>query len=131
MANIPYGNVHVASLETDVFTEVVLRTGDTPAITTTPEVAAVTLAQYSVVARDGAGKLILATVTTGVSNAIGITASAVDVATVGGNDLVPLMRSGMFNPDALVWDATYTTDALKRLAFEAKGAQIFLRKPLY
>lgn len=128
MPNIPYGDVHVATLEVDSFTEVALLTGDTPPIVTTSEVAAVALTQWQVVGRDGTGKIIPAVL--GTTEAIGITVSAVDPA-VGVLDTVAVYRAGCFNPKALIWDATYDTDAKKKVAFELKGNQIFMVAPKY
>jgi hypothetical protein len=41
-------------------------------------------------------------------------------------------RQGMFNPDVLVWDASFDTDEKKRLAFEGAPSptSIFIRKPM-
>lgn len=133
MPTIPFDGLHMAAGEIDgPYTDLTYVTGDTPAVVTTSEVAAVTMAARTVVARDGTGKLVPAVVSGGVSNAIGITNNAVDITITGASPgKVACIRAGCFNPDALVWDATFTTDALKRLAFEAKGVQIFLVKPLF
>jgi len=127
--NISFDDVGLASVAVDSYTVVQFVTGDTPPAVTTPEVAAVALAARTVVARDGAGLLIAASVTAGVSNAIGFTSVAVDPAV--GTGKVSVVRAGTYNPAALVWDASFTTDALKRTAFEPKGVQIFMRKPLF
>ncbi len=131
MPVIQHGDVHIATSETDSYTQIVLMTGDTPPVVTTSEVAAVALAQWTVVGRDATGKLVKATLAA--ENAIkpiGITVNAVDPA-VGVLDTVAVYRAGCFNPKALVWDASFDTDAKKAAAFEVNGTQIFLRAPLY
>lgn len=71
-------------------------------------------AQFTVVGLDGTGKLTKAT-TTGVQ-AIGVIAHAVALGATGtANGQV--FYSGCFNQDALVWDASFTTDAQKQAAF--------------
>lgn len=131
MATIPHGDVHIATSQTDSYTQIVLLTGDTPAIVTTSEVAAVALPQWSVVGRDTNGKLVLATAAAvDPIKPIGITVNAVDPA-VGTLDTVAVYRAGCFNPKALNWDATFDTDAKKKMAFEATGTQIFLVAPIY
>lgn len=132
MATIPHGDVHIATSETDSFDQIVLLTGDTPPVVTTSEVAAAALPQWCVVGRDADGKIVKATYAaddTGVEP-IGITVNAVDPA-VGTLDTVAVYRAGCFNPNALVWDATFDTDAKKKAAFEKTGTQIFLVAPKY
>ena len=128
MANSPYGDVHLASSANETYTTIAFVTGDTPPAVTTSEVAAVTLAQWQVVGRDGTGKIVPAVL--GTTEAIGVTVNAVDVS-VGTADTVAVYRAGCFNPKALVWDATYDTDAKKKIAFEKTGTQIFLVAPIY
>lgn len=127
MATIPHGDVHLAGVETESFTPIVFLTGDTPSQVTTAEVAAVALSKWQVVGRDGTGKIIPAVL--GTTEAIGITVNAVDPA--AGTGKVAVYRAGCYNPKALVWDATYDTDAKKKTAFEKTGTQIFMRAPLY
>ena len=132
MATIPHGDVHIATSETDSFTQIVFLTGDTPPVVTLPEVAAAALAQWSVVGRDGAGKIVLATWAaddTGIEP-IGVTVNAIDPA-VGALATVAVYRAGCFNPKALVWGPRFDTDAKKKTAFEKTGTQIFLRAPIY
>lgn len=128
MATIPHGDIHMAGFDTDSFDTKALITGDTPPIVTMSEVAASALAQWTVVGRDGTGKIVPAVL--GTTNAIGITVNSVDPA-VGAMDTVAVYRAGCFNPDVLVWGASYDTDAKKRTAFETAGAQIFLVSPIY
>lgn len=134
MTTIPHGDAGMAASNSEEFNTVELRSGDTP-VSTTPEVVAAAaingadMEAFTVVGRDGAGKLIPAV--DGVTNAIGITCSTV-LDTAGAADgQVAVFRSGMFNPDALVWDASYNTDEKKRLAFEAAQPTIFIRDILF
>ena len=125
MATIPYGDVHLASFNTDEYKTQVLVTGDTPPVVTTAEIAGVALQQWQVVGRDAAtGKIIPAVL--GTTEAIGVTVNA-----VAADKSVATYRVGCFNPDALIWGASYDTDAKKKTAFEKTGTQIFLVAPLY
>lgn len=91
--------------------------GDIPAVFATQEtiLTGQTLAARTVVGFDGAGKIVPAEA--GVVDAIGVLPYAVD-STAG--DIVGegIWRGGNFKPSALVWDASYNTDALKAKAFE-------------
>lgn len=134
---IPQEDAGMAMAATEDFKTIPLFTGDTP-VTTTPEivadavVASVDLPAYSVVGRDGNGKLVKATwnatPASGVP-AVGVTTATVKAGATAKN--VAMYRSGMFNPNALVWDASYDTDEKKRLAFEYAQDTIFIRKPAY
>lgn len=127
----------MAMASSESFKQIPLLTGDTP-IVTTPEVvadaviASVDLPAYSVVGRDATGKIVKAVYNATPASgtpAIGITTATVKAgATV---KTVAVYRAGMFNPDALVWDASYDTDEKKRTAFEYAQDNIFIRKPLY
>lgn len=48
-----------------------------------------------------------------------------------GENMAEVYRSGMFNPDLLAWDSSYTSDESKRRAFEGAPTPtaIFIRKP--
>lgn len=109
-----------------------LLTGDTPAVFTTDEIVLTgqTLAQYTVVGFDLNGKLVPAEAD-GDPKAIGVLAYAVDTATVAGDKTALVYRSGHFNMDVLVWDASFTTDALKKKAFEGSPSptQIVVGRP--
>lgn len=65
--------------------------------------------------------------------AIGIVVAAVDNdGGAAGAKNVEVFRAGMFNPNVLGWDASFDTDAKKRLAFEGAPTptNIFVRKPV-
>lgn len=135
---IPQNDPHMAATSTEDFKEIVLITGDTP-ITTTDEVVAdavivsADLPANSVVGRDVDGKLVLA-VTGSVDPADDIAPIGITTATVktgATTKSVAVYRSGCFNPAALNFDASYNTDAKKRLAFEGTGSDILIRKPGY
>lgn len=107
-----------------------LVTGDNPAVATTDEniAASQDLDALTVVGFDGSGRIIPAV--EGTTAAIGVLAYAIstDVST----DLyAEVYRMGVFNPDLLVWDASYSTDELKRAAFEGAPTptSIIIRKP--
>ena len=76
--------------------------------------------QFSVVGLDANGKLTLAVVDTVTPansiQAIGVLAHAASLGATGEAN-GPVWYSGCFNQDALVWDASFTTDALKQAAF--------------
>lgn len=135
MGLIPGHDAHIAGSSTDTFTTAELITGDFPLSTTTETVADAVIADadlpaYSVVGRDATGKIVMAEIGNvdpdDDIHPIGITANTVkEDATV---KTVAVYRSGCFNPDLLNWDASYNTDAKKRLAFEVLGNPIFIQK---
>lgn len=106
-----------------------LLTGDTPEVVIVDEtvLTSQTLAALTVVGFNGAGKLVPAVL--GTTAAVGILVYAVD--TTGGDKIASIYRGGCFNPDLLVWGASYDTDAKKRKAFEGAPSptQIVIRKP--
>lgn len=91
--------------------------GDLPALWGKSELVLTnqTLAALTVVGKDVNGKIVPAQAD-GDPKAIGVLAYAVD--STGGDVTAEVYRSGHFNPDELVWDASFTTDALKAAAFE-------------
>lgn len=107
-----------------------LVTGDAPAQASMPlpAAAAQTFVARQVVGLDGSGRLIPAV--RGTTQAIGYIVYAPSAATTVGQ-LIEVMRQGVYNPDALVFDASYGTDEQKRLAFEGAPSptSIILRKP--
>lgn len=107
-----------------------LVTGDAPALSwmLLPAAAAQTFVARQVVGFNGSGNLIPAVL--GTTEAIGFIMYAPSAATTLGQ-LVSVVRQGVFNPDLLVFDATYDTAAKKRLAFEGAPTptSIILRAP--
>jgi len=68
----------------------------------------------------------------GTTEAIGFVMYATDTTGATAGDVeVEVVRGGVFNPDLLVWDATYTDDAEKRAAFRGAPTptNIIIRKP--
>ena len=130
--NIPYGDAGFPSFElgTD-FASRELFSGPTPLPVTEdfPVASGTVLEAFSVVGLDGSGKVVMAE-QDGAPQAIGITTGPV-VAGVGATS-VALFRAGNFNPAALTWHASYTTDAYKAAAFRAAPAptNIVIRKRL-
>lgn len=109
------------------------RFGDGQATTTICNVgASVDLPIYSVVAYDGTTIALAEMVgSPGVSNAYGILTAPVLTGT-GESTTVAVYRSGHFNMDALNWDASFSTDALKQAAFEGSvSPTIFVSKPAF
>ena len=99
-------------------------TGDVPALFSTDELVLEdeVLEARSVVGLDAAGKLVMAKTTATAVKPIGVLIYA--VATGAGDNTVraSVYRGGVFNPDLLVWHADYSTDELKRLAFEGASS---------
>jgi hypothetical protein len=135
MTKIPFGAPGVAMFASDAYVgSDELLSGDTPRSTTTEAVAQNTnLPIFSVVGRTGnaaGGALALATAD-GVVKAMGITTAPV-ITGAGVTTTVDIYRSGMFNPNALNWDASFNTDAKKAAAFEGSVSDnIFIVKPKY
>lgn len=136
---IPQNDPYMAKASSEDFTTIELVMGDTPPISTSPEVVAdatitsVDLPVNSVVGRDGTGKLVLATTGSVDPNddihPVGITTAR--VLTGATTKTVAIYRTGCFNPNALNWDASFNTAEKKRLAFEKTGADILLITPRY
>jgi hypothetical protein len=92
--------------------------------------ASQTLAALSVVGLDANGRLIPAVA--GTTQAIGIMAYAVTTDASTTYKVGRVYRSGCFNPDLLVWPASYNTDPLKMNAFRGAPSptQILMRRPV-
>lgn len=137
MTAIPQTGAGIAAFNTEDFTLTHALSGPSPTIAS-KEVAAdnTVLAELSVVGRVGnleTGKIVLAT--TGNSDPtddikpIGVLLTA--VADVNADQGCAVARDGCWNPDALVWDASYSTLALKEKAFENSvgPTKILIRRP--
>ena len=105
-------------------------TGDAPAQSwmLLPAAAAQTFTARQVVGLNGSGKLIPAVL--GTTAAIGFISYAPSAATTL-DQMIGVMRQGVFNQDLLTFDASYDTAEKKRLAFEGAPSptSIILRKP--
>lgn len=113
--------------------DVALITGHEPAVLTTDLLVAAsqTIPALTPVGFNGATPPALIPAVSGTTQAIGILLTAVTTdasATLKG---VPVYRAGCFNPDALNWPASYTTDALKFAAFNGAPTptNIVIRRP--
>lgn len=109
-------------------------TGDMPGIYSEalPVGADLVLAARTVVALNASGHLVAAEAD-GDPKAIGILAYAVDTTGVAaGVADAEVYRGGCFNPDLLVWPASFNTDALKFAAFRGSPSPtvILIRRPL-
>lgn len=116
-----------------------LVTGDVPMHGVSGEYTVLTgqeLAAYTVVGFNADGKIVPAETGNADSaddvQAIGYLPYAVDTSATGTNaDAVGhVIRSGCLNPDILVWDSSFDTDAKKAAAFEGAPSptQVVLRK---
>ena len=114
-----------------------LVTGDTPALYTEALPAAgMDLAAREVVGFDGGGNIIPAVLDAVTPandvQAIGFVMYAIDTTgEAAGAVEVEVVRGGVFNPDLLVWEAGFSTDALRRAAFRGAPTptNIIIRKP--
>lgn len=109
-----------------------LITGDAPALSTEPLPVAATqvLAARTVVGVDASGNVIPAVM--GTTDAIGFIMYAINTTgAAAGAVEIEVVRQGVFNPDLLVWDASYATAADKRGAFRGAPSPtaIIIRKP--
>ena len=121
-----------ASSATDTVTSNFLISGQSPEGTKSETFSgpvAVAVGPYAVVGRvTASGKVVLSvkSATDGSQNPIGVTVHALPVS--AGDVPVNIFYNGTFNPDALVWDASWATDADKKLAFEKANPQITIKK---
>ena len=128
---IPHPAPGIASFETESWGQKdEIRFGDTPAIAernqTVTSKAGITLPIYSVVnIADDDGEITLATSTTGVSNATHITAAPLVLAALDTTE-APMYEAGHFRQQALNFDATFNTDALKQDAFKGSDTPMIL-----
>lgn len=120
MPNIPYGGEGVPSgIDTQEFSYAELLTGHAPEFLTVPGYQAdgsVAMAAFTVVGVAG-GFLVPATAT-GTADVAPIGILPAPILANGQTQKVGLIRGGNFNVDALVFDASFTTDAEKLAAFE-------------
>lgn len=76
----------------------------------------------SVLGRNAAGKLIVSLETATDGSEVPVAILVEDVNTTSGDVVAPVYVAGEFLIDALVWHASWTTDALKLAAFGDKAA---------
>ncbi len=126
MANVtpPYADPGRASFEElDTYLQNFLLAGIHPELkpaVSAPLPNSVTYAQFTVVGRNASGQLVPATWNADPELAvkpIGVLAHAASLG-ASGTGTGTFWYSGCFNIDALVWDATFDTDAKKLAAFE-------------
>lgn len=126
---VPYPEAGLAAFEAlDDYSAGILLSGSWPVLSPgypLPVTADLELQQFAVVGLS-AGKLVMATA--GGVKPIGVLTQHV-VGASDGETTVPVFYSGCFNPDALVWDASFNTDELKRAAFEGSPSptQVLIR----
>lgn len=129
---IPNGEPGVASFASETFGNAnEPRFGDAPVTTTnitiTASGAAIDLAIYSVLNLAGTA-LADYNVTRDAGSANYILAEPISIAD-GDSMTVPVYRTGHWDMDALVWDASYDTEAKKKAAFEGSvSPTIFVGK---
>lgn len=120
----PYADPGRASFEVmDTYTQNFLLAGTHPELKpafSAPLALNTTLVQFTVVGRNSTGKLVAATYNADPELAIkpiGVLTHAAALGASGSLNGV-FWYSGCFNMDALVWDATFDTEAKKLAAFE-------------
>lgn len=115
----PYGDPGRAAFEElDTYVNKVLLSGTHPELKPAysfPLANDTDFAQFSVVGLDVNGDIAMAT-EDGTVQAIGVLAHAAALGATG-SGTGQVFYSGCFNPDALVWDASFTTDAQREAAF--------------
>ena len=119
----------IAGIESEDFTNAALFSGDFDVVTDNAAVDASVVAALPAltVMEWNAGKTaIQPAVQTSGHEVAGVLSAPYDP-TISTLKVAPFMKSGIFNPDALVWDATFDTDAKKKAFFEASPI-LFLRK---
>ena len=116
---VPYADPGIASFEVlDTYTQDFLLAGNHPTLEPAygyPLANSTSFDQFSVVGLDGSGNIALATQDATVQ-AIGVLAHSAALG-ASGTGTGQVWYSGAFNMDALVWDASFTTDAQKEAAF--------------
>lgn len=120
----PYADPGIAAFEElDTYVQNNLLAGNDPVLKPAysyPLDNSTTFDQFSVVGLDASGNIALA-ITGSVDpnddiQPIGVLAHASSLGATG-TGTGPVWYSGCFDQDALVWDASYSTDALKQAAF--------------
>lgn len=113
-----------------------LITGHEPAILTQDHVVAFSQSfpALQVVGFNAAGELVKATWDATPANAvkpIGVAIIGAVTGASGAKKGIPVYRGGCFNPDQLVWDASFDSDAKKFAAFEGSPTptNIIVRRP--
>lgn len=128
--NVPYSEAGLAAFqELDSYVTEFLISGSWPALAPgypLPMAASQTFKQFEVLGLDGNNQLVPAEY--GVTQAQFVCTQAV-TSGAGENPTVDVFYAGCFNPDALVWGASYDNDEKKRSAFEGAPTptQILIR----
>jgi hypothetical protein len=130
MENIPYGDrAGIAGIESASYTQVPLFSGDFDVVTQSEAVdtavVVAALPQFTPMSFQAAGAGIAPSVVGDGLPFAGITTAPYDPA-VSTMHKIPLFKTGIFNPAALNWDASFDTDAKKAALFHGLSA-IFLR----
>lgn len=129
---IPFTEPGIPGYESQEFGQIEPRAGEGPFHTTNEPVGqSTTLSIYQVVGKDGSGNLVPADISDPdpANHIVAYGIMAISGVTAVGESLVlPVYRSGQFNMNALVWPASYDTDAKKKAAFEAGPSTAILIK---
>lgn len=125
---IPWAGVGQAALTTEEFDNAPLFSGEADVVTDSEAIDAsvvTALAAFTVMEWNADHDAIQPAVQTSGNPVAGVLSAAYDpaVSTLG---KAPYMKTGIFNPDALVWDATFNTFAEKKAFMEA-APMLFLR----
>ncbi|MES3001339.1 MAG: head decoration protein [Pseudomonadota bacterium] len=129
--------IHIAQGDlTEAYVPFTLVGGDVPALASKSETildANAAVLQYTVLGRISAsGKLQICDLAAedGSEVPVGVLAYAVGSAAANADAVAPVYFSGNFNIDALVWHASFSTDALKLAAFN-DNKTIVMTNPRY
>lgn len=140
MSNIDYKNIGLAELNQDGFTVVELFAGDSPAVVTDHGVisaaqSATGIPAWTPVHVDPATREVTVAVYDDTVPANTVLANAITVADVvpgaAEGSACPVYKAGMFNINALNFDASFETEALKASAFNTAQCQIYVKAPFY
>lgn len=137
MANIPYADYGIPTVQTETFTQVELFAGDTPHVVTDYGTVPTALATAGIPAWTPVHvDPVTREVALAVYDDVGtpVAPNAITVVTIQpgapADSNLPIYKAGMFNIRALNWPASFDTDAKKFSAFaEATDAQIYIKAP--
>ncbi len=129
---IPLADAGMASFESQDFNVIDLFSGDTP-VSSVPETLLDQNADtpaYTVVGRiTASGKVTICNLGANDGSQVPCGITTAPAPDSGADQKVSTFKTGMFNPAALNWHASFDTDEKKRLAFEgSKAPGIFIRK---
>lgn len=138
MANIPYADYGVPSVQTDSFTQVELFAGDTPLVVTDYGVTSGALASSGIPAWtpvfvDPRTREVSLAVFDDAEEGSPVAPNAITIVTIQPGSAptrVPVYKAGSFNIRALNWPASFDTEDKKFSAFAGNpDNQIYIKEP--